>query len=98
VVEAGPVALVGRAWSGGGVPIERVEVAVDGIWQDAALDPPGDRYAWRGWRTVWDAEPGEHDLMCRATDAKGETQPLDPPWDQVGFGNNAVQRVHVTVR
>ena len=28
----------------------------------------------------------------------GDTQPLDPPWDNVGFGNNAVHRVHVTVR
>jgi hypothetical protein len=27
-----------------------------------------------------------------ATDASGETQPLDPPWDNVGFGNNAVHR------
>ena len=56
------------------------------------------KYAWRGWRCLWDATPGEHLLMCRATDANGETQPLEPPWDNVGFGNNAVHRVHVTVR
>ena len=42
--------------------------------------------------------PGEHVLECRATDANGETQPFDPPWDNVGFGNNAVHRLHVTVR
>ena len=37
-------------------------------------------------------------LACRATDANGETQPLEPRWDAGGFGNNAVHRVHVTVR
>jgi hypothetical protein len=25
-------------------------------------------------------------------------QPLEPPWDVTGFGNNAVQRVEVRVR
>lgn len=97
-VEAGRVALAGRAWSGGGVPVVRVEVGIDGAWTDAALDPPHGRYAWRGWRHAWDAAPGEHVLSCRATDAEGQTQPLEPPWDNVGFGNNAVQRVAVTVR
>jgi DMSO/TMAO reductase YedYZ molybdopterin-dependent catalytic subunit len=98
VVEAGPTPLMGRAWCGAGVPVARVEVGVDGAWHDAALEPAQGRYAWRGWRLDWDAQPGEHVLTCRATDANGETQPLEPPWDQVGFGNNAVQRVQVTVR
>jgi DMSO/TMAO reductase YedYZ molybdopterin-dependent catalytic subunit len=98
VVEAGPVELIGRAWSGGGVPVERVAVGVDGIWSEAALDPPQSRFAWRGWRYMWQATVGEHVLECRATDANGETQPLEPPWDVVGFGQNAVQRVPVTVR
>ena len=43
-------------------------------------------------------KPGEHELSCRATDANGETQPLEPRWDSGGFGNNVVQRVRVTVR
>jgi DMSO/TMAO reductase YedYZ molybdopterin-dependent catalytic subunit len=98
VVEAGPVELTGRAWSGGGVPIERVAVGVDGVWADAALDPPQGRFGWRGWRYLWHAAAGEHLLTCRATDANGDTQPLDAPWDATGFGNNAVQRVEVTVR
>ena len=40
LVEAGPVTLVGRAWSGGGVPIAKVEVGIDGAWRAAELDPP----------------------------------------------------------
>jgi DMSO/TMAO reductase YedYZ molybdopterin-dependent catalytic subunit len=98
VVERGPVELVGRAWSGGGVPITAVTVGVDRIWSDAALDAPQGEYAWRGWRYLWHAVPGEHLLECRATDAEGQMQPLEPPWDNSDMGNNAVQCVQVTVR
>jgi DMSO/TMAO reductase YedYZ molybdopterin-dependent catalytic subunit len=99
VVEAGTVEVVGRAWSGGGTPITRVEFSADGAWQEATLDPaPNSRYAWRGWRVAWQARPGQYVLMCRATDANGETQPLEPRWDNGGFGNNTVHRVTVTVR
>jgi DMSO/TMAO reductase YedYZ molybdopterin-dependent catalytic subunit len=98
LVERGAVELFGRAWSGGGAPIVKVEVAVDGQWHEAALDPELGRYAWRGWRFEWHASPGEHELMCRASDASGETQPLEQRFDRGGFGNNAVHRVAVTVR
>lgn len=98
LVEAGAVTLTGRAWSGGGVPIVRVDVGIDGKWVPADLDPPLGTFAWRGWRAVWNAEPGDHELCCRATDANGATQPLETRWDSGGFGNNAVHRVHVTVR
>jgi DMSO/TMAO reductase YedYZ molybdopterin-dependent catalytic subunit len=52
------------------------------------------------WKSsgAWDATPGAHVLECRATDANGYTQTLEPPWDAVGFGNNAVHRVPGTVR
>lgn len=98
IVDAGRVALFGRAWSGGGVPITRVEVGVDGQWRDARLQPVAGPWAWRGWSCDWDATPGEHVLACRATDAQGNVQPEDPVWDVTGFGNNAAQRVHATVR
>ena len=97
VVEAGPTRLIGRAWSGSG-SITRVEVGVDGVWSDAALAPPVDAYAWRGWSLDWPAGPGEHELTCRATDETGAVQPLEAPWNYRGLGNNAVQRVQVTVR
>lgn len=98
LVDAGEVMLTGRAWSGAGVPIRKVEVAIDGRWQEAELEPRHGRYAWTGWRAAWRAVPGEHTLMCRATDAEGQVQPLEQAWDNSGFGNNAVQRVPVTVR
>lgn len=98
LVERGTVRLHGRAWSGAGVAIARVEVAIDGDWREAAVDPQRDRFAWQAWRYDWDAAPGEHELACRATDAQGATQPLAPDWNTNGMGNNAVQRVQVTVR
>ena len=97
LVEPGPVWIRGRAW-GGAAPIRRVEVGVDGAWSDAALDAPIGDWAWRGWSFEWEAEPGEHELACRATDADGNVQPLDAPWNYGGMGNNSVQLVPVTVR
>jgi sulfane dehydrogenase subunit SoxC len=98
VVPAGPCELVGRAWSGRG-RIERVEVSGDGgaTWADAELDADAPAFAWRGWRFLWDAQPGEHVLMCRATDAAGNVQPLEAEWNLEGYCNNGVQRVSVTV-
>jgi sulfane dehydrogenase subunit SoxC len=94
---AGRIEIRGRAWSGSGA-VTRVEFAADGDWSDARLDAPAGAHAWRGWRASWDAVPGEHELRCRATDGSGATQPLEPEWDATGFGNNAAQRVVVTVQ
>jgi sulfane dehydrogenase subunit SoxC len=99
VVEAGPVELEGRAWSGV-APVAGVEVSADGgaSWADAELEPDSlGRWAWRSWCFTWDATPGEHELCCRARDDAGNVQPLDPPWNLGGYANNAVQRVPVTV-
>jgi sulfane dehydrogenase subunit SoxC len=97
-VDAGPVELRGRAWSGFGA-IERVEVSSDGgdAFADAELDPPLGDGAWRGWRFRWDATPGDHMLCSRATDSAGNTQPLEAPWNLKGYANNAVERVRVIV-
>jgi DMSO/TMAO reductase YedYZ molybdopterin-dependent catalytic subunit len=97
LVDAGRVTLHGRAWSGR-APIRRVEVGVDGTWADATLEPGLGEWAWRGWSFDWDAEPGEHELACRATDADGDRQPLDAPWTYQGMGNNGIQAIEVTVR
>src|SRR5262249_56294615 len=88
----------GGAGSGAGVRFARGGLARAGAWQDEVLAPPQGQYAWRGWRALWHAQPGEHELACRATDGNGDSQPLCQRWDSGGFGNNAVQRVQVTVR
>jgi DMSO/TMAO reductase YedYZ molybdopterin-dependent catalytic subunit len=98
-VDAGPVTLRGRAWSGW-AQIARVEVSTDGgaTWSEATLDAPLGERAWRGWSHTWQAEPGEHVISSRATDAAGNVQPLEPPWNLKGYANNVVERIAVTVR
>jgi len=96
VVEAGTVEIVGRAWSGA-APIARVEFGLSGVWHEAQLDGAAP-FCWQGWRARWQARPGEYELSCRAIDHAGNRQPLEPPWDLSGFGNNGVQRIAVTVR
>ena len=98
-VERGRQTVRGRAWSGFG-PIERVEVSPDGgvSWSDARLGEQASRWAWRSWSWEWDVgEPGAYELCCRATDAAGNAQPLEAPWNLGGYANNEVQRVPVTV-
>jgi DMSO/TMAO reductase YedYZ molybdopterin-dependent catalytic subunit len=98
MVEQGAIEIEGRAWSGAGVPVARVELGVDGAWRDAVVEAPASRFAWQRWRATWQATPGEHELSCRATDASGATQPLEADWNMAGMGNNALQHVPVTVR
>ncbi|MEY2532378.1 MAG: hypothetical protein QOF29_288 [bacterium] len=100
-VRAGRTLVEGRAWSGQGA-VRRVEFSADGgrTWADARLDEPLGRHAWSAWSYVWDAAaPGDYELCVRATDASGETQPLDveDAWNIGGYGVNAVQRVAVRV-
>ena len=92
-VEAGPVELRGRAWSGWG-DVVKVEVDTGDGWREARL---GAAHGWRAWSYDWDATPGEHVLACRAFDASGRAQPDAPPWNLGGYANNAVHRVPVTV-
>jgi DMSO/TMAO reductase YedYZ molybdopterin-dependent catalytic subunit len=99
IVDAGPVTLQGRAWSGWGT-VSRVEVSVDGgaSWMEARLAEPIGKHAWRGWTYEWTPDPGEHQLMVRASDEAGNVQPLKQPWNHHGLSNNLVQRVSVLVR
>jgi DMSO/TMAO reductase YedYZ molybdopterin-dependent catalytic subunit len=98
-LDAGPVTLEGRAWSGWGSVI-RVEVSVDGgaSWSDAQLSEPVGTYAWRHWTYPWTAETGAYELVVRATDETDRVQPTEQPWNHHGLSNNLVQRIPVVVR
>lgn len=98
-VEPSPQTIEGRAWSGR-APVVRVEFSSDGgaTWTDAALEEALSPFAWRHWTCTWDAtRPGEHELCVRATDAAGNTQPVEQAWNLEGVQNNAVQRVRAVV-
>lgn len=82
-----------------GAGIVRVEVSTDGgkSWSAARLDPVIDRYSWRRWRTQWTpARPGTYMLKCKATNARGETQP-DHEWNHGGYGRHSVQTLPLEV-
>jgi DMSO/TMAO reductase YedYZ molybdopterin-dependent catalytic subunit len=98
-VAPGPVVLQGRAWSGFG-PIETVAVSTNGgeTWVDATVADQPDPYAWVEWTYAWEARPGEYELCCRAMDAEGNLQPIEPEWNLGGYACNAVQRVPVAVK
>jgi sulfane dehydrogenase subunit SoxC len=100
VVDAGTHLLRGRAWSGR-APVARVDVSVDGgeTWAEAELDPAGDPYEWRRWRWTWTTEgTGPCEIVVRATDSAGNTQPLEQRWNRQAMANNHVHRVAVVVR
>jgi hypothetical protein len=77
-----------------------LEGFVGNSWEDAELGEPLGPHAWRPWTYKWEAkEPGEYELCVRATDAAGNTQPLDGEevWNVGGYGVNVVQRVPAIV-
>ncbi|MEO6509423.1 MAG: sulfite oxidase [Nocardioides sp.] len=99
VVDAGPVVLRGRAWSGWG-PVERVEVSTDDgtTWVEASLEADRGPYAWRAFSAPWTAQPGAASLRARARDATGRVQPTEQAWNRGGFTNNASLPIRVLVR
>lgn len=49
------------------------------------------------WAYHAEPEPRRLQVMARATDGDGRTQPLRPRWNARGYANNVVHRVTVTV-
>ena len=77
-----------------------MDVSVDGgaSWAPATLGREAGPAAWRAWTFTWMADdPGRHVLCCRARDAAGNVQPVEPSWNLGGYANNAVQRVTAVV-
>ncbi len=42
-------------------------------------------HSWARFELVWDAEPGEHVMISRATDVAGNTQPDEVPFNEKGY-------------
>ena len=99
-IPAGSYTVRGKAWSGTG-PVTNVDVSLtgEGEWFPAQVDPPAGPYQWQEWSYTWhETKPGRHTLRARATDAAGNVQPDIPPWNRLGYGNNAVELIYVDVR
>jgi DMSO/TMAO reductase YedYZ molybdopterin-dependent catalytic subunit len=98
-VDVGAFAVRGLAWSGV-APIARVEVSVSGeAWQPARLFGQPSTHCWQRWELLTQASrPGRIALRSRATDTAGRTQPEQPEWNRLGYGNNAIQEVTVRAK
>jgi len=97
ILPLGPYTVRGKAWSGTG-PVTQVDISLtgEGDWHPARLDPPKGPYQWQDWSFVWDSnDVGRHTLRARATDAAGNVQPDVPPWNRLGYGNNAIEVLFV---
>ena len=96
-LSAGATTITGYAWSGYG-DISTVEVSTDGgeTWQAADLERAG-RRAWVRFTASWDATPGEHTILARATDERRLRQPVQAAWNLKGYGQNGIHVVAVSV-
>ena len=89
------VLVEGRAWVGEGA-IAKVELSFDegATWQDAQLNAATDKYAWRTFSTEYRASaPGYTTVLARASDDRGNVQPLITKWNPLGYFSNGVHRV-----
>ena len=90
-----PMLIEGRAWVGEGA-IDKVEVSFDegATWQRAAINSGGDRYAWRIFSyEYWPQSRGYATVLARASDDRGNAQPMISAWNPLGYFWNGVHRV-----
>jgi DMSO/TMAO reductase YedYZ molybdopterin-dependent catalytic subunit len=105
-VPPGRLVVRGAAWSGD-VAVSRVEVAVglpndsggEAAWRTATIVGPQTPHAWVRWEVEIElARPGYFVLRSRATDERGDTQPLRADWNFRGVANNSMHAVPLIVR
>ena len=98
-VTGGSLEVRGYAWSGR-APLDRVELTADGERPLGTITPAADaaRFAWHEFVFRISLGPGEHTLVARAVDCAGNTQPVSPRWNSLGYANNAVRPTRIRVR
>jgi DMSO/TMAO reductase YedYZ molybdopterin-dependent catalytic subunit len=98
-VPRGRLRVQGFAWAGS-AGVQRVEVSADSgaSWQPAELVGISAPWAWRAWSAdVELSTPGAASVMARATDGRGEVQPLQAQPNAGGYGNNSIHQVSFRV-
>eukprot|EP00898_Chlorokybus_atmophyticus_P005669 jgi/Chlat1/6102/Chrsp40S05686 len=98
-------AIKGYAYTGGGRPIQRVEVSLDqgNTWRTcrfiAQAEPTeyGRNWCWVHWQLEVTVEEvfASKDLIVRAVDEAFNMQPERPTWNLLGMMNNCWYRVRV---
>ena len=97
-LEAGTLTLHGYARSPGS-PIAQVEWSDDNgsTWRAACLSGPNEKWGWTRFELTWRATTGRHNLMTRATDQNGRTQPASVSFNEGGYLYNAIHPHPVSV-
>jgi hypothetical protein len=88
------------AWSGDQGPVTSVVISTDGgrTWKAADLGFEKSQFGWRQWSFSFrPARESYYNVMARASDASGATQPFAQEWNPSGYGWNVVQRIGVNV-
>jgi sulfite dehydrogenase len=82
----------------GGYGVTEVAFSADGgkNWQAAQLGKDLGRYSFREWSAAFTPkQKGRHQLLVRATNRIGQTQPSNALWNPAGYMRNAVESVIV---
>ena len=97
-LRAGRTTVWGWAWSGEG-ELTGIDVSTDGgqSWSPGTFTGRWDRYSWRKWEAEWDAKPGAHTVMARASDSLGRIQPTSRAFNRLGYRWNVIHAVKVDV-
>jgi DMSO/TMAO reductase YedYZ molybdopterin-dependent catalytic subunit len=84
----------------GGFGIAKVEISNDKgkTWTAAKLDPELGKYSWRRWRYSFiPASTGKAELLVKATNTRGETQPVHQ-WNRSGYMRNEIESLSLEVQ
>ncbi len=100
IKEGKSLSVRGHAWAGE-LEVSVVSYSIDfgASWKPCDLSRPVNRLAWQHFKAEIDfPKKGYYEIWCRATDSKGQSQPMVlPGWNPKGYLNNACHRIAVKV-
>jgi DMSO/TMAO reductase YedYZ molybdopterin-dependent catalytic subunit len=93
--------VFGAAWAGES-EVAKVEISTDGSrsWHEAKLLDKSAPFTWRRWEYLWQTsdKTGRRTLLARATDARGQVQPMKRDDDRRDAVISHVLPIEVEVR
>ena len=81
----------------GGYGITDVTLSSDGgaSWKSARLGDDLGRYSFRQWTSALTLPRGTHEILVRAVNRVGQSQPLEALWNPPGYMRNVVERTSI---